>query len=100
LKELHEENNKFPELKVFYNSYAYDNKKKEYKFLGYHCTKCNRIIKNARIVERHFENCKYINDPKVYDSNKIDEETIVLTKEGKPWRSFKNFPSNPENNTD
>ena len=88
LQKLHEEHYKYPEYPEFYITYGYDKKNKEFKFIGYHCTKCRKVLKQKNIVPRHHQNCKSINFVPKYDFAEITEDTNVLDQNRKAWKQL------------
>lgn len=86
LQELHTENNKYPDHPLFYITYAYDKKNKEFKFIGYHCTKCGKVLKQKNSVPRHQQNCRLINTNPKHRHDDITEDTKILNKNGDVWQ--------------
>lgn len=84
LKDLHELNNKYPQLKNMHLSHTYDSKKQEWKFVGYNCSVCGRTFKREGFIERHEDSCKP--ERKL---NRVNEEySNVKTVKGEPWKPF------------
>ena len=86
IKDYHKEYNKYPEYKNFNVAYNYDSKNKNWKFAGYKCVKCGRVLKQKNIVPRHQLNCRDINTPKVYNTHEIDPKAKVLNLQGNTWK--------------
>ena len=82
LKDLHEINNKFPNKKNIHQSYQYDVKKDEWKFVGYKCGRCNRVFKRPGFIENHEEVCR---PDKKLANQKIEGEQI-MTVDREVWK--------------
>lgn len=77
LKELKE--------KHFTKVYQFEAKKKQWQLKGYHCTRCERIVKFESTIDKHSENCPKKN-PKVYGVDPTPE--ILLDINGNNWKPF------------
>jgi hypothetical protein len=80
IKDLHELNNKYPQLKNMHLSHQYDTKTESWKFVGYKCSICSTTFKREGFIERHVEACK----PKL-KLNRDPEQQINLKNVGKPF---------------
>ena len=89
-EDLHDKHNKYPEYKNFHLAHNYDTNLKIWKFAGYKCVKCGRILTQTNIVPRHEQNCKDINKVRIYkDLNEIDPSATILTDDGKVWAPYR-----------
>jgi|688.fasta_scaffold185536_2 hypothetical protein len=84
LKDLHELNNKYPQLKNMHLSHTYDFKKQEWKFVGYNCSVCGRTFKREGFIERHEDSCK----PQLRLNRTDEDYRDVRTKNGDKWKPF------------
>lgn len=55
---LHETHNIHPEIKLFHLTYTYDKKINNWKFVGYRCTRCNKLFKNSNTLPKHELTCR------------------------------------------
>lgn len=84
LKDLHEINNKYPELRDLHLSHQYDTKTKEWKFSGYRCSRCGRSFKRQGFIDRHDEACK----PPVKLNREREDYREVRTVTNDKWKPF------------
>lgn len=84
LKDLHEINNKYPELRDIHLSHKYDMKTKQWKFDGYTCSKCNRTFKREGVIPEHEASCR----PLLKLNREEEEYKYVLTKNNEKWKPF------------
>lgn len=84
LKDLHEINNKFPELKDIHLSHQYDTKTKDWKFVGYKCSKCGRTFKRIGFVDKHEDSCK----PPVKLNRDTENNLNIRTLSNDKWKPF------------
>lgn len=88
IKELHNEYNEHPELTNYYLNYQYNEKTKEWKFMGYRCTSCGRSFKQPNTLPTHIQHCSGINNPAKYKTKELTDEATVLTNKRTSWRPF------------
>lgn len=77
LKDLHEINNKYPEMRDIHLSHQFNQKTQNWEFVGYRCSKCGRTFKRQGFIERHEESCKPPQKLAVKDEVPIQIRTIT-----------------------
>ena len=90
VKKLHQENNVYPDNKKYHLVYQHDKKLSEWKFMGYRCVNCHRIIKRVDSVPKHSITCtqhtssnKYVRGKQVPIS-----QLEIKTVDGKKWEPY------------
>ena len=82
IKTLHEQHNKFPELKHMHLSYAYDPLIDDWKFLGYRCMKCGTIFKREGTIPNHQKSCKEFKSVR----KEVKIEGKIVDVNGNEWK--------------
>jgi len=68
------------------HGYAYDKKKREWRFHGYICCKCDKTVKSEKVLERHSKVCRG-KPARQYPEESIPP--IVKDQTGKDWQPYK-----------
>jgi len=86
VKQEHTPNQELIEkYKEFHFSHQYDAKIKQWRFMGYTCTKCGRTVQNPNIVPKHSMNCKK-GPPTVYCQD--PDPSQIRDIKGRPWQPY------------
>jgi DNA-directed RNA polymerase subunit RPC12/RpoP len=84
LKDLHEMNNKYPERRNIHLAHQYDKKSKEWKFVGYKCSRCGRTFVRPGFIDNHDATCNPIATTLKRDQGYEEIRTV----KGEKWRPF------------
>lgn len=71
------------EYKQFSLVHQYDTNIKIWRFRGYSCSKCNKVLQNPNILPRHHSQCR-VGDP---NPDKVESEPLrILNVNGELWK--------------
>jgi len=71
--------------KRFHLYHQYDRKLKTWKFVGYKCTVCDRIVRADKTVDHHASRCIKRRLVVLADRYEDNENVIVMTKDRTVW---------------
>jgi hypothetical protein len=69
----------------FHLNHQYDRKLKAWKFVGYRCINCQRMVRADKSVDYHSSRCKKRKLVVLADRYHMDENVIVLGKDRTVW---------------
>jgi hypothetical protein len=85
IKKLHDKHYILKEKQTqFHLNHQYDRKIKSWKFVGYRCIFCNRMMRNTDMVDRHSNNCPSLKNFRRRMSN-LKEEPTIVTNDRQIW---------------
>jgi uncharacterized protein YjaG (DUF416 family) len=85
IKKLHVKHRILKEQqKQFHLNHRYDRKIKSWRFVGYRCIFCSRMMRNTEMVDRHSNNCPQLKNYK-RRMEKPRETPTIVTIDRKVW---------------
>jgi len=82
--------------KRFHLNHTYDRKLKTWRFVGYKCTICDRIVRADKNVDHHARRCTKRKLVVLADRYEENDEVIVMTKDRTVWSKLETNQKLPE----